>query len=151
MCSVLYITCFRGHLIKFTFTSNRYTGITSDIRVFLLDCTFQCLYYRPTDPPEYNILYGIPGAAFLGLYGWGAANGYDEIHQMAYLVSSLCCIGALGGLSAQSTSRLGNNLGMVRRYTFLWLENEKNLFQCVRWFVVLNVTVHTVHIVTTRL
>jgi hypothetical protein len=60
-------------------------------------------------------LYTIPGAAFLGLYGWGAANGYDEIHQMAYLVSSLCCIGALAGLSTQTTSRLGNNLGMVRR------------------------------------
>jgi hypothetical protein len=72
------------------------------------------LCFRPTDPPEYNILYAVPGAAFLGLYGWGAANGYDEIHQMAYLVSSLCCIGALAGLSAQATSRLGNNLGMVR-------------------------------------
>jgi len=95
--------------------------------VFLLDCTFQFLYYRPTDPPEYNILYTIPGAAFLGLYGWGAANGYNEIHQMAYLVSSLCCIGALAGLSAQTTSRLGNNLGMVRRHAFLWLENEKNV------------------------
>jgi len=106
------------------------------------------LYYRPTDPPEYNILYGIPGAAFLGLYGWGAINGYNEIHQMAYLVSSLCCIGALGGLSAQTTSRLGNNLGMVRRYTFLWLENEKNLLQCVHCYVVLNMMVH---IVNTRL
>jgi len=134
VCSVLYITCFRGHLSKFTCTSNGYTLITSDIRVFLLDCTFQYLYYRPTDPPEYNILYAIPGAAFLGLYGWGAVNGYNEIHQMAYLVSSLCCIGALGGLSAQTTSRLGNNLGMVRRYTFLWLKNEKNLLQCIHWF-----------------
>jgi len=71
------------------------------------------MFKRPTDPPEYNILYAIPGAAFLGLYGWGAVNGYNEIHQMAYLVSSLCCIGALGGLSAQTTSRLGNNLGMI--------------------------------------
>jgi NAD(P) transhydrogenase len=70
--------------------------------------------FRPTDPPEYNTLYAVPGAAFLGLYGWGAVNGYHEIHQMAYLVSSLCCIGALAGLSTQTTSRLGNNLGMVR-------------------------------------
>lgn len=76
--------------------------------------TLHCLDFRPTDPPEYNILYAVPGAAFLGLYGWGAANGYGEIHQMAYLVSSLCCIGALAGLSTQATSRLGNNLGMVR-------------------------------------
>jgi len=71
------------------------------------------MFKRSTDPPEYNTLYAIPGAAFLGLYGWGAANGYNEIHQMAYLVSSLCCIGALAGLSAQTTSRLGNNLGMI--------------------------------------
>lgn len=71
------------------------------------------MFKRPTDPPEYNILYAVPGAAFLGLYGWGAANGYSEIHQMSYLVSSLCCIGALAGLSAQTTSRLGNNLGMI--------------------------------------
>lgn len=71
------------------------------------------MFKRPTDPPEYNILYAVPGAAFLGLYGWGAANGYNEIHQMAYLVSSLCCIGALAGLSTQTTSRLGNNLGMI--------------------------------------
>jgi hypothetical protein len=130
-----YITCFSGHLSKFPFTSDGYTVIISDNRVFLVDCTFQCLCYRPTDPPEYNALYAIPGAAFLGLYGWGAANGYNEIHQMAYLVSSLCCIGALGGLSAQTTSRLGNNLGMVRRYSFIWLENEKNLLECVRWSV----------------
>jgi NAD(P) transhydrogenase len=86
------------------------------IRVFLWQLSLQWLYFRPTDPPEYNILYAIPGAAFLGLYGWGAANGYDEIHQMAYLVSSLCCIGALAGLSTQRTSRLGNNLGMVRSW-----------------------------------
>jgi len=33
--------------------------------------------------------------------------GYGEIHNMAYLASSLCCVGALAGLSSQSTSRLG--------------------------------------------
>jgi NAD/NADP transhydrogenase beta subunit len=32
---------------------------------------------------------------------------------MAYLASSLCCIGALGGLSAQPTARLGNALGII--------------------------------------
>lgn len=40
-------------------------------------------------------------------------NGLAEIHQMAYLGSSLCCVGALAGLSSQKTSRLGNALGMV--------------------------------------
>ena len=39
--------------------------------------------------------------------------GYPEIHQMAYLASSLCCIGALAGLSSQSSSRLGNSTWVV--------------------------------------
>ncbi len=32
---------------------------------------------------------------------------------MMYLGSGLCCVGALAGLSKQSTSRLGNALGMI--------------------------------------
>lgn len=32
---------------------------------------------------------------------------------MAYLASSLCCVGALAGLSSQKTSRLGNTLGII--------------------------------------
>ena len=31
----------------------------------------------------------------------------------AYLSSSLCCVGALAGLSNQKTARLGNALGMI--------------------------------------
>ncbi|KAJ8960762.1 hypothetical protein NQ318_020055 [Aromia moschata] len=50
---------------------------------------------------------------FLGAYGWAAMNGLAEIHQAAYLAASLCCVGALAGLSSQTTSRLGNNLGMI--------------------------------------
>lgn len=33
--------------------------------------------------------------------------------QMMYLGSGLCCVGALAGLSTQSTARLGNALGMM--------------------------------------
>merc|ERR1711963_1066177 len=62
---------------------------------------------------EYTHLMGIPAAAFLASYGYAVANGYPEIHQMGYLASGLCCIGALGGLSAQPTARLGNALGMI--------------------------------------
>lgn len=32
---------------------------------------------------------------------------------MMYLGSGLCCVGALAGLSNQSTARLGNALGMM--------------------------------------
>ena len=39
--------------------------------------------------------------------------GYPDIDQMAYLASSLCCVGALGGLSTQTTARQGNALGML--------------------------------------
>lgn len=69
--------------------------------------------YRPGDPPDYNSLYAIPAVGFLGAYGWATLNGLAEIHQAAYLAASLCCVGALAGLSSQATSRLGNNLGMV--------------------------------------
>lgn len=39
--------------------------------------------------------------------------GYPEIHQMTYLASSLCCVGALAGLSSQKTSRLGKLLNRI--------------------------------------
>ncbi|XP_037078898.1 NAD(P) transhydrogenase, mitochondrial-like [Pollicipes pollicipes] len=71
------------------------------------------MFKRPTDPPEYNYLYVLPAAGFLGGYGAAVSQGYPEIHQMAYLAASLCCVGALGGLSNQSTARIGNTLGMI--------------------------------------
>jgi len=71
------------------------------------------MFKRPTDPPEYPLMMGIPLAAFLSAYGYAVSQGYPEVHQMAYLASGLCCIGALGGLSAQPTARLGNALGII--------------------------------------
>merc|ERR1719228_2517713 len=71
------------------------------------------MFKRPTDPPEYNMMMGIPAATFLAAYGLAVQQGYPEVHQMAYLTSGLCCIGALGGLSAQPTARLGNALGII--------------------------------------
>ena len=70
---------------------------------FIITARMLDMFKRPTDPPEYNYLYGLAGASFLGSYGWAVANGYQEIHQMAYLASSLCCVGALGGLSSQAS------------------------------------------------
>merc|ERR1712025_626139 len=71
------------------------------------------MFKRPTDPPEHSYLMGVPAAAFLASYGYAVSQGYPEVHQMAYLTSGLCCIGALGGLSAQPTARLGNSLGII--------------------------------------
>lgn len=80
---------------------------------FLVTQRMLDMFKRPTDPPEHNYLYGIPAAVFLGGYGLATLQQMPEIHQMAYLASSLCCIGALVGLSSQKTSRLGNTLGMI--------------------------------------
>lgn len=72
------------------------------------------MFRRPDDPPEYNYFYGIPGLAMLGGYGALASTGaYPDIHQMTYFAASLCCVGALTGLSSQTTCRLGNALGMI--------------------------------------
>ncbi|KAL1140911.1 hypothetical protein AAG570_000839, partial [Ranatra chinensis] len=71
------------------------------------------MFRRPGDPPEYNGLYAIPAATLLGGYSLGALYGYPEIHHMAALAASLCCVGALAGLSSQTTSRIGNNLGII--------------------------------------
>lgn len=81
---------------------------------FLVTQRMLDMFKRPTDPPEYNYLYGIPAAAFLGGYGLTAVHGgYPDIHQMTYLAAGLCCVGALTGLSSQQTSRVGNVLGMI--------------------------------------
>ncbi|XP_058814012.1 NAD(P) transhydrogenase, mitochondrial-like [Topomyia yanbarensis] len=80
---------------------------------FLVTQRMLDMFKRPTDPAEHNYLYGIPAGVFLGGYGLAALQEMPEIHQMAYLASSLCCIGALVGLSSQKTSRLGNSLGMI--------------------------------------
>merc|ERR1711936_446054 len=71
------------------------------------------MFRRPTDPPEYNAMMGIPAATFLAAYGYAVSQGYPEVHQMAYLASGLSYIGALGGLSSQPTARLGNALGII--------------------------------------
>lgn len=79
---------------------------------FLITQRMLDMFKRPTDPPEYNYLYALPCAAFVGGYGASVAAGYS-IEQMMYLGSGMCCVGALAGLSAQGTSRLGNALGMM--------------------------------------
>lgn len=80
---------------------------------FLVTKRMLDMFKRSTDPPEHNYLYSLPAAVFLGGYGVALLNGYPEVHQMAYLASSLCCVGALAGLSNQTTARLGNALGMI--------------------------------------
>lgn len=74
------------------------------------------MFKRPGDPPEYGGLFALPAVAFLGGHLAATHYGCPEVHQMAYLAASLCCVGALAGLSSQKTARLGNYLGMVRNF-----------------------------------
>jgi len=71
------------------------------------------MFKRPTDPPEYNYLYALPALTTLAAYAYGIKNGHSDVTNMTYLAASLCCVGALGGLSSQPTARLGNSLGMI--------------------------------------
>ncbi|XP_015675455.1 NAD(P) transhydrogenase, mitochondrial [Protobothrops mucrosquamatus] len=79
---------------------------------FLVTQRMLDMFKRPTDPPEFNYLYLLPAALFIGGYGTALQSGYN-IEQMMYLGSGLCCVGALAGLSTQGTARLGNALGMI--------------------------------------
>jgi len=75
---------------------------------FILTTKMLDMFKRPDDPPEYYHLYGIPAASTLGLYAAGAASGsFPEIHSGAATLSSLLCIGGIGGLASQKTARLG--------------------------------------------
>merc|ERR1712158_194035 len=80
---------------------------------FIVTARMLDMFKRPDDPPEHNYLFGIPAATFLASYGYAVSQGYPEVHTMGYLGSSLCCVGALAGLSSQPTARLGNALGMI--------------------------------------
>ena len=80
---------------------------------FLITKRMLDMFKRPGDPPEYNYLYAIPGAAFLGGYMAAHMHGFSDIQQMGYLAASLCCVGALTGLASQSTARVGNALGII--------------------------------------
>uniref|UniRef100_A0A673A8G3 proton-translocating NAD(P)(+) transhydrogenase n=1 Tax=Sphaeramia orbicularis TaxID=375764 RepID=A0A673A8G3_9TELE len=79
---------------------------------FLVTQKMLDMFKRPTDPPEYNYLYMLPTGVFVGGYAAALQAGYN-IEQMMYLGSGLCCVGALAGLSNQTTARLGNALGMM--------------------------------------
>ena len=50
----------------------------------------------PIDHPEST------HSPYIASNGLDAASEYPEIHQMGYLASDLCCIGAFGRLPASS-------------------------------------------------
>ncbi|EGT43161.1 CBN-NNT-1 protein [Caenorhabditis brenneri] len=80
---------------------------------FLVTKRMLDMFKRKDDPPEHNYLFTIPASVFLGGYGYGLYTAAPLIHSYAYLGSSLCCVGALAGLSSQKTARVGNALGII--------------------------------------
>lgn len=75
---------------------------------FIVTTKMLDMFKRPTDPPEYFHLYGIPAAGTLALYGAGSMSGnYPEIDSAAATLAGLLCIGGIGGLASQQTARLG--------------------------------------------
>ena len=75
---------------------------------FIVTTKMLDMFKRPTDPPEYYHLYGIPAAGALGMYGLAAASGkFPEVNAAAGTLAGILCIGGIGGLSSQTTARLG--------------------------------------------
>lgn len=72
------------------------------------------MFRRPTDPPEFNHYYLLPGltaAAGSGaLFATGLAPA--SLAPMLALASALGCVGGITCLSSQSTARLGIAVGM---------------------------------------
>ena len=72
------------------------------------------MFKRPDDPPEYYHLYGIPAAGTMAFYTAGSMSGHvPEIDSAAATLAGLLCIGGIGGLSSQSTARLGAASGQA--------------------------------------
>ena len=74
------------------------------------------MFRRPTDPPEFNYLYGIPAFALIG--GFFALRHFFSaasagLTDAVYLAASGACIAAIACLSNQKTARIGNSLGLI--------------------------------------
>ncbi|CAM9367023.1 unnamed protein product [Discosporangium mesarthrocarpum] len=79
---------------------------------FLVTKKMLDMFKRPDDPPEHYQLYLLPTGALLGGYALTKAAGFPLMDNAVSMASAVCCIGGIGGLSSQSTARLGNVLGM---------------------------------------
>jgi len=75
---------------------------------FIVTTKMLDMFKRPTDPPEYYHLYGIPTIGALSLYTAGTlSNSFPQLDAAAATLSGLLCVGGIGGLSSQKTARLG--------------------------------------------
>ena len=65
------------------------------------------MFKRPGDPKEYNYMYQGSGLAMIASLLAAHSMGVPNVYLMGYLASSICCIGAICGLSAMPTARIG--------------------------------------------
>lgn len=77
------------------------------------------MFKRPTDPPEYNYLYALPGAAFVGGYGASVAAGYniEQVGRHKICVKKIKINDTGGRFRLLVISLLP--LGGTRPYTFI--------------------------------
>jgi NAD(P) transhydrogenase len=80
---------------------------------FLVTKRMLDMFKRPTDPPEYQSLWAIPGGLYLAAFISAIQGTPSVIGTASYLLASLFCIVAIGGLSNQSTARWGNSMGIL--------------------------------------
>ena len=81
---------------------------------FIVTTKMLDMFKRPDDPPEYYHLYGIPAASTMALYGAGTYTGaYPQLDAAASTLAGILCIGGIGGLSSQTTARLGAASGQA--------------------------------------
>jgi len=80
---------------------------------FLVTKKMLDLFKRPTDPPEFYELYGIPTGVFVGGYAVSNLMGFAEMSNVASTAAALGCIGGIAGLSTQATARAGAISGMA--------------------------------------
>lgn len=85
----LYQHCWSGHTNSFSEHNSLPTQPNENCPFFLKKNSCACaggflitqrmldMFKRPTDPPEYNYLYLLPGATFVGGYGASVAAGYS--------------------------------------------------------------------------
>ena len=71
------------------------------------------MFKRKTDPEEYNYLYALPALVAAGSVLGAHWVNAPSVFEMGYLAASLACIGGITGLASQSTSRIGNALGIT--------------------------------------
>jgi NAD(P) transhydrogenase len=82
---------------------------------FVMTNKMLAMFKRKDDVPQYEQLYAVPALIFIGAYAASCHYGWFDVageSQMAYLISSVMCIGAVGGLSSQKTAQFGNAMGL---------------------------------------